>query len=114
MEPDHLTFIATAVRRHHADKFKQDYPQASQCINHAFYVDDLLTGTETVEEAAALFSEVCQLLLKCGMVLRKLRTNSPELRSSVPDHLIEMADLEITSQDQPLKTLGIHSLERPV
>ncbi len=56
-----------------------------------FYVDNVLTGSVTVDEAAAMFKKLCQLFRKCGMTLRKLKTNSQEATAL---QLIEMADIE--------------------
>ncbi len=42
------------------------------------------------------------------MMLRKWRTSSKELRKSIPDHLSETHDLELTTPDSMPKAFGIH------
>ncbi len=65
-------FLATSVLHHLA---KTDIPLASRCILHYFYIDDLLTGAPTREEAAAIFKSLCALFSEAKMTLRKWRTN---------------------------------------
>ena len=40
--------------------------------------------------------------------MRKWRTSSKELRKSIPDHLSETHDLELTTPDSMPKAFGIH------
>ena len=47
-------FLATRALRQIGEERKEDYPNASRVIMQDFYVDDLLTGTNTVEEARQL------------------------------------------------------------
>ncbi len=44
-------YLATQVIRHLAETHLQSHPAASQAVLEDFYVDDFLSGTETVEEA---------------------------------------------------------------
>ncbi len=63
---------------------------AASGMSKDFYVDDLISGAATVDEARTLRIQTCDALLSARMTLRKYRTNSLELRHSIP------------------KTLGIH------
>ncbi len=56
-------------------------------------MDDFLSGAETVEEADQLRQQLCNLLQLVGMTLRKWRTSSPELRSLIPEELIETGEV---------------------
>lgn len=85
-------FIATSVIRYHAAKHKESYPEASEAILSSFYVDDFLSGASTLEEAQHIRESLCELLGKCGMVLRKWRSSSKELLQSIPEELIEKED----------------------
>ena len=69
-------FLAKRVLRQLAEDYKEDYPTASSIILSSFYVDDSLTGADTVQEAEDIRSQLCSLLQKAGMTLRKWRTNS--------------------------------------
>ena len=71
-------------------------------------MDDLLSGADSVEEAVALRESTCNLLMDAGMSLRKWRTNSEEFRATIPEHLVENADLSLPSSHNSPKALGIH------
>ena len=101
-------YLATQVIRHLAEQHSSSHPQASKAILHHFYVDDYLAGAETVEEAAHLREQLCDLLKLAGMTLRKWRSSSDDFRSSIPPEIMETADLLISSAEKPLKALGLH------
>ena len=82
-------FLATNVLLHHASTHRHSHPLAIRCIEECFYVNDLLSGTNTVEEAMALRESICNLFEEAGMTLRKWRTNSDSFRNSIPTHLVE-------------------------
>ena len=69
-----------------------EYPKASEVIRTSFYVDDCLTGTNTVEEASSLQHQLCALLKQAGMTLRKWRSNSAELLETIPEELREKSE----------------------
>jgi hypothetical protein len=48
----------------HVEKFKDDFPLAAAELGRNLYVDDLLSGTDTVEEALALQKDAVQLMAK--------------------------------------------------
>jgi len=73
-----------------------------------FYVDDLLSEAETLEEAEQLRRQLCQLLLSAGMTLRKWRTSSDDIRCVIREELIEFKDLMLTMPDAAPKALGVH------
>ncbi len=101
-------FIATSVIRHHSNQNQKQYPKAAQAIMQQFYVDDFLSGASTLDEAVQIREELCKLLSLCGMKLRKWRSNSQQLLSTIPDDLLEKEDKKELIQESPLKALGIH------
>ena len=44
-------FIAMRVLRHHANKHKEEFPEACLAIQQDFYVDDFLSGYDTLKQA---------------------------------------------------------------
>ena len=101
-------FLATRVLLKLADLHETTHPVAANLIRNAFYVDDCLTGADTVEEMDRARTELCDLLQKAGMTLRKWRSNSQELLATIPDNLCETADLQIRDPLLASKALGIH------
>lgn len=108
-------FLATQVLHKLADIYSVSHPIAAKAILSAFYVDDFLSGASSVEEADKLRVELCDLLSKAGMTLRKWRTNSSELKSRIPPELLETCPLTLPTPRQAPKALGIHwDVERDV
>ncbi len=103
-------FLATQVLHTLANLYSSSHPAAADAILSAFYVDDLLSGARSVEEAEGLRAQLCDLLAQAGMVLRKWRTNSKELKAKIPPQLLETdsSPVSITPPCQAPKALGIH------
>ncbi|XP_063994337.1 uncharacterized protein LOC135171637 [Diachasmimorpha longicaudata] len=81
------------------------YPVAAKVLQRDMYVDDLLTGTQTREEALHLREELDKLVKLGGFNLRKWASNDPsilgELAPNNVNHHLQIGDSTI------LKTLGI-------
>ncbi|XP_043244025.1 uncharacterized protein LOC122392808 [Amphibalanus amphitrite] len=70
-------FLLNATIRHHLSH----YPDSAVIteMRENFYVDDLLSGADTEQEAAELLSKAQEVMSDAGMTLTKCRTNSPVL-----------------------------------
>ena len=90
-------FLATQVLRHLADEYASLHPAAAKEIKQSFYVDDVLTGAQTVEQAIQLRKELKLLLSKGCMALRKWRASHPEVLDSTPIDLQESSILSIAT-----------------
>ncbi len=101
-------FLATKVIRHLAESSHESHPQASNAILNSFYVDDLLSGASSISEAKNIQEELCDLLKSAGMNLRKWRSNCLDFRNSIPQELLETADLQLPSPLDSTKALGMH------
>ena len=102
-------FLASQVLHQVADDYASVHPEAAKEIKQSFYVDDVLTGSQTVEQAVHLRQELNLLLGKGLMTLRKWRASHPELLNSIPTELQESALLDIkASHNSHAKTLGLH------
>ncbi|XP_062122497.1 uncharacterized protein LOC133836179 [Drosophila sulfurigaster albostrigata] len=66
-------FLALRVLQQLADDIRLEYPLASRVISNNMYVDDVLVGTHTREEAIRTIAEVCAALNSAGFPLRKLQ-----------------------------------------
>ncbi len=103
-------YIATQVLHHLANIYSTSHPLASKAILTAFYVDDFLSGADSVDAADHLRKELCDLLTQAGMTLRKWRSNSPEVRALAPPTLLDSSSEPpaIAQPEQSPKALGIH------
>lgn len=83
---------------------KNNYPVGSNIVLKDFYVDDLLSGANSIEKVKEIKSQVEGLLLKGGFKLHKWASNHPELlknKNNIKNDLLNF-DNEHTQ-----KTLGL-------
>lgn len=74
-----------------------------------FYVDDLISGCDSEEDAVALIKGICEALLLGGFELRKMASNVPAVVNWLPDNMKENADaFEFSDETHAIKTLGVN------
>lgn len=71
------SFLATRVLKQLAEEHQDQYPVACNIIKDSFYMDDLLTGAETLDELFQIKCDVSKVLEKGGFNLRKWQSNDP-------------------------------------
>ena len=82
-------FLAIRTLRQLADDENARFPRGSVGLRHDCYVDDIVTGAHTREEAIAKQSELRQLCMAGGFPLRKWAANHPEILVGIPsDHCL--------------------------
>lgn len=89
-----------------AELKKSQFPVGATITQKNFYMDDLLTGTDSIAEARKIQNQVTALLLKGGFVLQKWAPNSKELLQYLPGPQTEAALIKL-DKDGTSKTLGI-------
>lgn len=98
-------FLATRALKQVALEESSHHPLGASIIQRDFYVDDLLTGASTVEDAKALIYQVNKILSKGGFTLRKWASNTPEVLEGTAQ---EAEDALLTlSNECTIKTLGL-------
>ena len=98
-------FLATRTLQQLAIDEKAQFPKAAEVLESSFYVDDLLSGSSSIEEARDLVEQLFLLLQKGGFTLRKWVSNVPSCLQNVCMDAIQLNPVEI-SKDK-IKTLGI-------
>lgn len=98
-------YHATRCLLYLAEKHQKEFPLASEIIKNDFYVDDLISGAESLEEAERIRSEVESVLHGAGLQLRKWSSNDPLLMNKIPASEHEKL-LRINGNDV-IKALGI-------
>ncbi|CAG9135063.1 unnamed protein product [Plutella xylostella] len=83
------------------------YPQARKAVMSEFYMDDVISGRNTIEEAKILQNELYNLLLKGGFVLKKWATNEASILEGLPDNYKRQQNTIDFKQDESMKTLGL-------
>ena len=69
-------FLPQGTLEHHLKKHEPIDPELIYKILKSLYVDDLNSGTSSVEEGYELYEKVKGLMLQAGINMRKWRTNS--------------------------------------
>ncbi|UYV60560.1 hypothetical protein LAZ67_1001526, partial [Cordylochernes scorpioides] len=78
-------FLAMRTLQQLAEDEGHNYPEASRVTLNDFYVDDLLTGAQTIAETKELIDQLKDLMKKGGFHLRKWNSNCQEIVSHVEE-----------------------------
>ena len=98
------SFLAIRSLHFIADSERETFPEACKQIKTNFYVDDLLTGASSIEEAIKLKSEITEILMKSGFILRKWVSNKKEVLGVTEE---EREIKHYIIEDTVTKTLGV-------
>ncbi|XP_050293812.1 uncharacterized protein LOC126734295 [Anthonomus grandis grandis] len=82
-----------------------EFPEESRAIKEDFYVDDLLTGSDSIERTIEIGNNISLLLSKAGFHLRKWVSNSSQVLEGI--HTTDKADLIDLGVNENTKTLGL-------
>lgn len=86
---------------------KETLPLASRSALNDFYMDDDMSGADTVPEALELQRQTLCLVAKAQWKVCKFSSNCPELINALPMELRETKSLFPVEFSQTVKTLGI-------
>ena len=78
--------VLGAVIAHHVEKYREMYPKAAGLLEESLYVDDLVAGAGSVDEAFNLYLNCKTLMKEGGFNLRKWNSNSTALKGKIGDH----------------------------
>lgn len=100
-------FAANMAVKHNALDFALQYPLAAKIVDDSFYVDDTLTGANSVEEAIETQIQLQGLFSQAGFLLHKWNSSeSAVLQYISPDLLDFNSTYVISDPDEYTKTLG--------
>ncbi|XP_055633678.1 uncharacterized protein LOC129774015 [Toxorhynchites rutilus septentrionalis] len=101
-------YLATRSLRQLAEDEGDNYPTASKVVQDDFYIDDVLSGADTIHAAIQLQFDLQELLARGAFPLRKWCSNSPEVLRNVPEEDRELIfDVDGSSSNASIKTLGL-------
>ena len=102
------SFAANMSMKQNALDYAHEFPLAAKVVTDSFYVDDCLTGADTVEDAIRLQQQLQSLFSKGDFILRKWNSNNSFVLNSIP---MELQDPQIVHSISDTinytKTLGI-------
>ncbi|GFX42353.1 DUF1758 domain-containing protein [Trichonephila clavipes] len=90
-----------------AEEEIKKFPEASKVALEDFYVDDLITGTNSKEDAKKLVSQVIELMKKGGFPIQKWVSNESSVLESLPTELRSSSGSLHIEEDHLMKILGI-------
>ena len=99
-------FLATRTLQQLAENEKESHPIAARILRRGFYVDDLLIGAQSFDEALSLRNELIELLSKGGFSLRKWGSNDKRLIRDFPGNSTQTH--MFLDPTETIKTLGLH------
>lgn len=99
-------YLAMRTIKQLASDDAQKYPIAAKILNNDLFVDDLLSGAHTVEQAKHIQAEVIDMLNGAGFNLRKWSSNTPELLTNLTENQLNPSVLDFKNADST-KTLGL-------
>ena len=103
-------YLAVKVLQQVGEDHGKQHPKAQWHIKNSFYVDDLLGGADTQEEALSLYASLSEILSKASFSLRKWRSSSTEVLKLIPSELQEsLPTQELVDQHSATypKALGV-------
>lgn len=99
------SFLAIRAMRKLAEDETNSFPIGSKIVLRDFYVDDLITGASTLQEALKIKKQTSELLSKGGFELTKWSSNHPSLQNAEGPHNKE---LYLSSEyDRETRALGL-------
>jgi len=102
------SFLATGCLHKLADlEYNITSPLAAEVIKNDFYMDDLLSGANSIQEAINLRNDVIEILRKGGFELRKWAVSDPALLTDMPRYGIDDDKLILELDNGPTKILGL-------
>lgn len=100
-------YLAIRCLRLIATENKEPFTEASKIIMRDMYVDDLITGAETVDEAILLCNEISGILDSACFHLRKWASNNEEVLKGIKASKNDLINALQDFGDDTVKTLGL-------
>lgn len=100
-------FMAVRVLKQLATDEMTRYPLGAKILENDFYVDDVLSGADDIEEAKVRMKQLNDMLLSGGFQLRKWTSNKPELLQGIQKEFQESMQSVEVDRDEAIKTLGM-------
>ena len=102
-------FAANMAVKQNALELTRKYPQAAEAVLKSFYVDDGLSGADSVKLAIALQRQLQDLFIHGSFLLRKWNSSDPAVLEAILPELRELKEVHSISslKHDYTKTLGL-------
>ncbi|CAG9135185.1 unnamed protein product [Plutella xylostella] len=100
-------WLALRTLRQLASDDQHKFPEAAEILQNEFFVDDLVSGHNSLEQALKLQQDLINLLKGGGMNLRKWTSNHPALLENLSDNQKSTKQMFDFKTEESTKTLGL-------
>jgi len=100
-------YLATRCLKKLADDNKCQQPRAAHMLSNDFYIDDLISGTSTIEDAINVQQELSSLLQTAGFILRKWPSSHSTFLDNIPRELQETQQTLSLDNEDGVTTFGL-------
>lgn len=100
-------YLATRCLQQLSVDEEANFPAAAPIVRKGFYVDDLMSGFNSLEEAISAVKQLQGMMKSAGLTLRKWSSNSRELMREIPIELWETEKILDLDQSSPIQALGL-------
>lgn len=100
-------FLALRTMQLLASDERHNFPDAASVILDDTYIDDIISGADTLEDAIALVNQLINLLSKAGLELSKWTSNNPHILAHISQENCEHSFLDHMQSGNPIKLLGL-------
>ena len=80
-----VPYLATKCIQQIAEYVRQEFPIAAKLIWSDFFISDVISGCDNLEEAIMTRKQVCKIFSRYGFHLRKWCSNNSAILNNVPD-----------------------------
>ena len=81
------SYTANLCVKRNADDYGHKYPLAAKIVDDSFYVNDCLTGADSVEESIEVHQQLQGLFSEAEFLLRKWNSSSTVVLEAIPAEL---------------------------
>ena len=92
-------FLLNATIKHHIEKYREKDSDFSDKKKNSFFVDDLVTGNDSVEEAFELYKKTQNRMAEGGFLMRKWKSNESGLEKMIENYKRQQESLNEKSTD---------------
>ncbi|XP_055909573.1 uncharacterized protein LOC129944268 [Eupeodes corollae] len=101
-------FLAVRVLKQLAEDYQVTHPIAARILLNDVYVDDIMTGANSIEDLMRIQSELVELLSLAKIQLSKWSSNCWSLLAKIPSEDCEYSSLDYEKSSSFIKVLGMY------
>ena len=100
-------FLASRTLKQLAKDHESDYPLGSHALNQELYMDDLLSGAHSLNEALIKQKNIIDILQVGGFPIRKWSANHLSLLEWLPPELVALDPIDFRDPNATVSILGL-------